>query len=411
MRPAIEVADIFRAHLAQCEAQHPLSLPQRKAANAIMNCRTAALGGHVKVCTACGLQEISYNSCRNRHCPKCQWSAKERWMDARMAELLPVTYFHVVFTLPEGLNALIMSNQERLYPLLFRTAWETLRRLSLDEKHLGAEPGMLAVLHTWGQQLAYHPHLHCVVPGGGLRPKTGEWVAGRPNFFLPVKAMSAVFRGKFLAHLEAMRKRGELGNHGGAAHLADEGEFRKWKKSLYRTPWVVYAKRPFGGPEQVIRYLGRYTHRIAIDNRRLTAFQDGRVTFAYKDYREGNAQKQMTLDGAEFVRRFLLHVLPEGMQKIRYYGILATRHRNAKLPALQKALGFTPPKPAPMAEKLAAALGRPPDACPCCGADAPPMLTVAVLAPTLPSRRAGLPFPRPRAPPHAPAACPKPQKP
>lgn len=332
-------------------------------------------------------------------------------MDARMAELLPTTYFHVVFTLPEALNAVVLSNQERLYPLLFQAAWQSLRRLALDEKHLGAEPGMLAVLHTWGQQLAFHPHLHCVVPGGGLCPKTGKWIDGRSDFFLPVKALSAVFRGKFIAGVQALRRQGSLGFHGNASALADEHNFQKWIKSLYRTPWVVYAKRPFGGPEQVIRYLGRYTHRIAIDNRRLIAFQNGRVTFAYKDYRQGNAQKQMTLDAAEFVRRFLLHVLPQGMQKIRYYGILATRNRNAKLPALQKALGFTPPKPEPVAQKLAAALGRPPDACPCCRTAAPPMLTVAILPPTLPSRRTGLSYPRPRAPPNGHTACPIPQKP
>jgi hypothetical protein len=408
VRPAIEVADIFRSHLAECAAKHPLSLPQIKAANAILNCRTAVLGGHVRVCTACGLQETSYNSCRNRHCPKCLWSAKERWMDARMTELLPVHYFHVVFTLPEGLNALILSNPERLYPLLFQSAWQTLRQLALEEKWLGAEPGMLAVLHTWGQQLAFHPHLHCVVPGGGLCPKTNVWKGCRQGFLLPVRALSAVFRGKFMAGIEVLRKEGGLGFHGDAAPLANEHEWRKWKSSLYRTPWVVYAKRPFGGPEQVIRYLGRYTHRIAIDNRRLLAFQDGRVTFAYKDYRADNAPKEMTLDGAEFVRRFLLHVLPEGMQKIRYYGILSTRHRRTKLPALQKALGFVPPAPVPMAEKLTVLLGRPPDACPCCGIAAPPMIVVATLLPTLPSRRAAAPFPLPRAPPPqtAPATLP-----
>lgn len=377
-----------------------------------MNCRTAVLGGHVKVCTSCGLQEVAYNSCRNRNCPKCLWLAKERWMDARMAELLPVTYFHVVFTLPDGLNDLILSNQGRLYPLLFQAAWQTLRCLSLDEKHLGAEPGMLAVLHTWGQQLAFHPHLHCVVPGGGLCPKTGKWVAGRRNFFLPVKALSAVFRGRFMAGLEALRKRGDLGFHGGAAPLADEKAFRSWKNSLYRTPWVVYAKRPFGGPGQVIQYLGRYTHRIAIDNRRLTAFKDGRVTFAYKDYRVKNggdgAQKEMPLDGAEFVRRFLLHVLPQGMQKIRYYGILATRRRNKNLPALQKALGLVPPKPVPMADRLAAALGRRPDSCPCCGDEAPPMIVVATLPCLLPGRKATTPFPKPRSPPVAKMSGPQP---
>ena len=399
MRPALEVADIFRSHLGAYEQAHPLSLVQRKAAHAILNCRTAALGGHVRVCETCGLEEISYNSCRNRNCPKCLWSAKERWMDARMAELLPVTCFHVVFTLPEGLNALIMSNQERLYPLLFRAAWETLRQLALDEKWLGAEPGMIAVLHTWGQQLAFHPHLHCIVPGGGLHAKSGEWIHSRKGFFIPVRVLSSVFRGKFLHQLGLMRQRGDLQYHGHAATLADDMAFRQWKSSLYRTEWVVYAKRPFGGPEMVIKYLGRYTHRIAISNQRLTAFQNGRVTFAYKDYKADNAQKEMTLDATEFIRRYLMHVLPQGFQKIRYYGILSTRNRNIKLQALQKTLDFKPPKPDTWEEKLTAALGRPPGSCPCCGAEAPPMSIVANIPPTIPSRRFPDLCPKPRAPP------------
>ncbi len=399
MRPAIEVADILRAHLQEYEQSHALSVVQRKAVNAILNCRTAALGGHVRVCQQCGLEEISYNSCRNRNCPKCLWSAKERWIDQRTAELLPVTYFHVVFTLPEGLNALIRSNQERLYALLFRAAWETLRQLSREEKWLGAEPGMIAVLHTWGQQLAFHPHLHCIVPGGGLHPTTGDWTGSKRGFFLPVKALSAVFRGKFLHQLSLLYRCGELQFHGHAAPLADEKAFAKWKTSLYRTPWVVYCKRPFGGPTQVIQYLGRYTHRIAISNQRITALQNGRVSFSYKDYRADNAQKEMTIEAAEFIRRYLLHVLPEGFRKIRYYGILSTRHRNTKLAALQKALGFTPPQPDTWEEKLTRALGRPPGSCPCCGAEAPLMVVVACIAPTLPARRATAPSPRPRAPP------------
>jgi hypothetical protein len=407
VRPALEVADILRAHLGDYEQQHPLSLVQRKAVNAIMNCRTAALGGHVRVCEQCGLEEISYNSCRNRNCPKCLWSAKERWIDQRTAELLPVTYFHVVFTLPEGLNALMMSNQERLYGLLFRAAWETLRQLSLEEKWLGAEPGMIAVLHTWGQQLAFHPHLHCIVPGGGLHPETSGWVAAKRGFFLPVKALSAVFRGKFLHQLSLLHQRGELEFHGHAAPLADEKAFRQWKTTLYRTPWVVYAKRPFGGPQQVIQYLGRYTHRIAISNQRLTKLSGGRVTFDYKDYKADGAQKEMTVEATEFIRRYLLHVLPQGFQKIRYYGILSTRHRNAKLAALQKTLGFTPPKPDTWEEKLTRALGRPPGSCPCCGADAPPMRLVASIEPTLPSRRAPVAGLWPRAPPAAATARPQ----
>jgi Putative transposase/Transposase zinc-binding domain len=407
LRPPIEVADIFRAHLKQYQQQHPMSLVQQKAAHAIINCRTAALGGHVRVCQTCGLEEISYNSCRNRHCPKCLWSAKEQWMNDRMSELLPVPYFHIVFTLPEGLNALVMSNQARLYGLLFRAAWETLHQLALEQKWLGATPGMIAVLHTWGQQLAFHPHLHCIVPGGGLHPQTQEWVGSRAGFFIPVRVLSAVFRGKFMHQLSLMHQRGELEFHGHAAALTDEKAFRRWKISLYQTPWVVYAKRPFGGPQQVVQYLGRYTHRIAISNQRLTAFQNGRVTFTYKDYKADNAQKEMTLDAAEFIRRFLMHILPEGFQKIRYYGFLSSRYRKTKLLRLQKALDFAPPQPEPWAEKFAAVMGRRPGTCPCCGDAAPPMMVTTVMAPQLTMRRNGNPYPLPRAPPQQPATtCP-----
>lgn len=366
----------------------------------MMNCRTAALGGHVRACEQCGQTEISYNSCRNRNCPKCLWSAKERWIDRRTTELLPVTYFHVVFTLPDGLNALMLSNQARLYGLLFRAAWETLRQLSLEAQWLGAEPGMIAVLHTWGQQLIFHPHLHCIVPGGGLHPENGTWVGSKRSFFLPVKALSAVFRGKFVDQLSRLYERGELEFHGSSAPLAEQKAFAKWKSGLYRTPWVVYCKRPFGGPQQVIQYLGRYTHRIAISNERLTAHQNGRVTFSYKDYKADNAQKEMTIEATEFIRRYLLHVLPEGFQKIRYYGILCTRHRNIRLAALQAILGFTPPQSDTWEEKLTRVLGRPPGACPCCGSTAL-MVVVSCMAPTLCSRRPAVPCPLPRAPPAA----------
>jgi hypothetical protein len=381
--PNFEVADIFRKHLGEYEQKYPLSLVQRKAANAIINCRTAALGGHVLVCETCGLQEISYNSCRNRNCPKCLWSAKERWIDNRTAELLPVPYFHIVFTLPEGINALMMSNQQRLYALLFRAAWETIHQLALDTKWLGAQPGMIAVLHTWGQQLVYHPHIHCIVPGGGINPISGQWVSSKSGFFIPVKVLSAVFRGKFMHQLNILRQHGELQYHGYAAALEQDKAWIKWKKTLYQTPWVVYAKKPFGGPQQVINYLGKYTHRIAISNQRIRSVKNGWVTFSYKDYRADNVEKELTLDAIEFIRRYMMHVVPHGFQKIRYYGILATRNRTTKLHTLQKTLDFVPPVSESWEEKLTRALGRQPGTCPCCGDSAPKMHVVAAIIGTI----------------------------
>ena len=362
-RPSFEVADVLRCHLDQYRLQRKVSAQQYRVAQAIIHCRTAALGGHVDACSDCGHWAISYNSCRNRHCPKCQWSAQQRWVRRRMEELLPVRYFHVVFTLPADLNALVAANEAVLYSLLFRTAWATLHQLARQARWLGAQPGMVAVLHTWGQNLSLHPHLHCIVPGGGLADDGATWVAARDGFFLPVRVLSRLFRGKFLGHLRELHRQGCLQFHGQAEPLEDPLKFRQLTAALYQTEWVVYAKRPFGGPQQVINYLGRYTHRIAISNRRILAVEDDKVTFAYKDYRQNGAKKVMTLHATEFIRRFLQHCLPPGFQKIRYYGILATRNKKTKLALLQQNLHYCPPSPEPAAEtaheKICPACGKP----------------------------------------------------
>ncbi len=344
MRPSFEVADILRDHLDGYKARYNLSLVQQKAVQAILNCRTAVLGGHVDCCTSCGhVTAISYNSCRNRHCPKCQWSAQQRWIRNRMEELLPVKYFHLVFTLPQELNALVSSNEAKLYGLLFQSVWQTLEQLCGQKEWLGAQPGMIAVLHTWGQNLSLHPHLHCIVPGGGLAADGETWVKRPDKYFLPGRVMSRLFRGKFLHRLKAMHAAGELDFFGQAAELQEQVKFRQLLRLLYKKEWVVYAKQPFGGPEQVVNYLGRYTHRIAISNRRIENIADGKVIFSYKDYRKEGQKKSMTLDAVEFIRRFLQHCLPHGFQKIRYYGILSTRNRKTKLANLQKCLDYQPP--------------------------------------------------------------------
>ena len=334
MRPVFEVADVLRAGLAKHELRHPLSEVQRKACNAILNCRTAALGGHLEACTGCGTLSVSYNSCRHRACPKCQWPAQVKWVQERMGELLNTTYFHIVFTVPHTLNPLFLSNDAALYNLLMRCAWETLDHLARQPQWLGAQTGTLAVLHTWGQKIDFHPHVHCVVPGGGVLPD-GSWKPAKRGFFIPVRVMSALFRGKFLAALKQMRQAGGLEYHGSAAALADDGAFKSLMGGLYKTGWVVYAKAPMGGPAQVLKYLGRYTHRIAISNRRILSIADGRVTFKYKDRQHNDQEKVLTLDAEEFVRRFLLHVLPAGFHKIRHYGLLAARNRRTKLLAAQ----------------------------------------------------------------------------
>ena len=332
----IELADIFRS----LDASFVNSLPtaQRRVVQDIVDCRTAALGGHIERCDQCGHQQIAYNSCRDRHCPKCQAAARAEWMQARAEELLPVSYFHVVFTLPEQLSLLALQNKRISYNLLFRAASETLLEIAADPKHLGARIGFFAVLHTWGQTLQAHPHLHCVIPGGGLSADNSQWITCRPGFFLPVKVLSRLFRGKFIAYLSDAREQGKLTYAGQLSYLAEAESFNRLLCELRQIEWVVYAKPPFGGPEQVLKYLARYTHRVAISNGRLLQFSDNEVTFNYKDYAAGNVTKKMTLDIREFARRFLLHVLPRGFVRIRYYGFLANGCRAKKLELCRRLL-------------------------------------------------------------------------
>jgi hypothetical protein len=339
-RPALEVADVLRAHGASyLDAQGPhLSRDQRRAVQELALCRTAALGGHTEQCGNCGTQRVSYNSCRNRHCPKCQAGTRAAWLEREGQTLLPVDYYHVVFTLPADLGPLALQNPRVLYNLLLRTAWETVRELASDPHYLGATVGLLAVLHTWGQTLCHHPHVHCVVTGGGLAcdvngqvEEPPRWLSCRPGFFLPVRVLSRLFRGKFLAGLRAAYDAGQVGCHGRLAALTEPAAFAAWLTPLYGQEWVVYAKPPFGGPEQVLKYLARYTHRVAISNSRLVALADGRVTFRYKDYADDHRHKTMAVAAHEFIRRFLQHVLPSGFVKIRHYGLLANRYREANL--------------------------------------------------------------------------------
>lgn len=369
MRPIFEVADVLRLYGDAYKTRYQLSWVQSKAVHAILNCRTAALGGHVDCCSSCGqVIQISYNSCRNRHCPKCQWSAQQRWMARRMEELLPVTYYHVVFTLPHQLNALVSSNEAALYNLLFVASWQTLYQLCGQTQWLGAQPGMIAVLHTWGQNLSLHPHVHCIVPGGGLAPDGHTWIHSRVSYFLPIRVLSRLFRGKFLAALQDLFHRGELNYHGQAQALQSKDAFRHCMQQLYAKEWVVYAKRPFGGPAQVVQYLGRYTHRIAISNRRIQSIDTttSKISFRCKDYRRQGATTFISLDALEFIRRFLQHCLPLGFQKIRYYGILATRNRKDKLAVLQNSLGYTPPKVETAAQVPDDDINHP-SCCPACG--------------------------------------------
>jgi hypothetical protein len=332
-RPAVEVADILRVQGQRFLERYRSSLDfqQLKAFRAIQNCRTAALGGHLDACPQCGYRAISFNSCRNRHCPKCQAQARERWLAARESELLDTHYFHVVFTVPHELNLLAQDNPRLFYHLLFTASAATLLELAADPKHLGAEIGILSILHTWGQNLLAHPHIHCVIPAGGISPDLTRWVRPRCAFFLPVKVLSRVFRGKFLAGLKRFYRRKQLQCTGPCAPLAEEKQFRQLLRRLHRQDWVVYAKPAFGGPRQVLRYLGRYTHRVAISNHRLLTFDGERVTFLWKDYAHGNQQRVMTLAATEFLRRFFLHVLPKGFVRIRHFGFLANRFRAPRL--------------------------------------------------------------------------------
>jgi len=336
---AVEVADIFRQYGHAYRKSHEMPLNQLRAMRAIEVCRTAELGGHVEQCDTCGAIRISYNSCRNRHCPKCQFLRKEKWLEKRKEDLLPVQYFHVVFTIPDELNPLALRNQRVIYNILFRSVAKTLTELSRDQKHLGAQIGFIGILHTWGQNLMDHPHIHCIVTGGGLSPDGDKWVSCRKGFFLSVRVMSRLFRGKFLDYLRKSYDSQELIFPGNISHLQESEAFREFLKGFYSQEWVVYCKPPFKCPEMVLEYLGRYTHRIAIGNHRILKIEDGKVSFLWRDYADGNRNKIMTLDAFEFIRRFLLHVLPDRFVKIRYYGLLGNRNRKAMLSKCRKFLG------------------------------------------------------------------------
>jgi len=348
-RPAVEVADIFRAHGDDFVYRQGkrLSYQQLKIMRAIVRCRTAALGGHIDVCLRCGKDwGISYNSCRDRHCPKCQAQARQRWIAARESELLPTPYFHVVFTLPEELNPLILQNEAELYNLLFRTVADTLLEVAANPKHLGAEIGFFAILHTWGQNLLHHPHIHCVVPQGGIAPDHTRWVQARySKFLLPLAVLQRVFRGKFVDGLKEAFQKKRLTFAGQIQPLSQPKCFKAFIRKLHQHQWVVYAKPPFGGPEKVLHYLGRYTHRVAISNHRLLSFNGDQVTFLWRDYARGNKQRKMTLVASEFIRRFLLHVLPKGFVRIRHFGFMANYQRSASLELCRKLLDMAPLTP------------------------------------------------------------------
>ena len=387
-RPALEVADIFRSHgPAWRQAEHGhLSLSQLKVMSVIEQCRSAALGGHVLRCESCQHQEISYNSCRNRHCPKCQAKAAQRWLEARQADLLPVEYYHVVFTLPAPIADLAYTNKAVIYRLLFEVAAETLATIAADPKHLGAQIGVTLVLHTWGSAMTHHPHVHGIVPGGGLSPDRQRWIACRRGFFLPVRVLSRLFRRRFLEALTAVHAAGQLKFFGEIAGLERPQAFARWLAPLRANEWVVYAKRPFAGPEAVLAYLSRYTHRVAISNHRLIALDEQGVTFRWKDYRaKGRTRhKTMTLAPAEFMRRFLLHVLPAGFHRIRHYGLLANAGRRENLARARELLVVALPEAAAGVSDITDAGGLPTFICPNCGTA---MIVVETLA-RMPSIRA-----------------------
>ena len=367
MRASLEVADIFRAAgpaYRTAQAGH-LSLHQRKVMSAIEHCRTAALGGHVEACTDCGHWRIAYNSCRNRHCPKCQGAAARTWLAEREADLLPVGYFHVVFTLPAVIGDIAFHNKALVYDLLFRAAAETMMTIAADPKHLGARIGITAVLHTWGSTLTHHPHVHMIVSGGGIAHDGSRWISSRPAFLLPVRVLGKLFRRLFLTRLIALHDAGRLAFFGSMAELAEKRAFLRHLSPVRKKRWVVYAKAPFAGPEAVLAYLSRYTHRVAISNSRLIGFDEAKVTFRYKDYRRNGADRQqvMTLATGEFIRRFLLHVLPHGFHRIRHYGLLASSARKTNLIRARKLLGVAPPPDDGPPEEPADT--HPP--CPCCG--------------------------------------------
>src|SRR6266581_420620 len=351
-RPPIEVADLIRtAGESFYEgSQKWLTWLHLKVLNAILRCRTAALGGHLDACSGCGHRAISFNSCRNRHCPKCQANARDRWLEARNHELLPTRYVHVVFTLPHELAPLALQNKRVIYDLLFRISAETLLEIARDPQHLGADIGFFSVLHTWNQKLELHPHVHCVVPAGGPSFDHSHWIRSHHTFFLPVKVLGRVFRGRFVAALKRAFQDGQLDFHGGLQPLAQPKTFSSWLRTLFRKDWVVYSKHPFGGPQLVLQYLGRYTHRVAVSNHRLVSFADSKVTFRWRDSAHHNEQKLLTLSLDEFLRRFLLHVLPKGFVRIRHFGFLAHRRRATLLPlCFQVLASISPPQIEPAA--------------------------------------------------------------
>lgn len=344
-RPKFEVADVFRRYGEAYRRQHgaSMSVTQWRVMSAIEVCRTAALGGHLERCDQCGFERNAFNSCRDRHCPKCQCLAKAQWIEQRQTELLDVPYFHVVFTVPEEIAAIAYQNKEVMYDILFQATAETLKTIAADPEHLGAEIGFFAVLHSWGQNLQFHPHLHCVVPGGGLSADGQRWISCRPDFFLPVRVLSHLFRRLFLQSLQHAFDSGKLEFFNALESLRDRHAFVQLVERMKKCDWVVYAKRPFAGPQQVLDYVGRYTHRVAISNNRLLNIENGRVCFEWKDYRAGGQVKTMTLSADEFIRRFLLHVLPDGFQRIRYYGFLGNRYRKQKLDQCRRLLGMPNP--------------------------------------------------------------------
>jgi hypothetical protein len=400
-RPQWEVAEVFRRYGDAYRQAHGASLSpaQRRVMSAIECCRTAALGGHLEQCDCCGHQRNVYNSCSDRHCPKCQSLARAQWLEARRAELLDTEYFHVVFTVPDQIASIAYQNQKVLYGLLFRAAAETSRTIAADPQHLGAEIGFFAVLHTWGQTLTYHPHLHCVVSGGGLSPDGTQWIGCRAGFFLPVRVLSRLFRRLFLEQLVSAFEAGQLQFFAALEPLRDRTAFFAYLAPVREAEWVVYAKRPFAGPEQVLDYVGRYSHRVALSNNRLLDIADGQVSFRYKDYRHGAQPKTMTLDAEEFIRRFLLHVLPAGFQRIRYYGFLGNRYRKEKLARCRHLLGmpaYEAQEPAKEAaavpdyrERYEALTGVSLRRCPVCHAGC--MQVIEVLAPGRRNRPVAIP--------------------
>lgn len=369
----LEVADIFRRYGDDYRERYPLSYQQRRVMRAIELCRTEALGGHLWVCDDCGAEVPLYNSCGNRHCPKCQCLDKERWLEARARDVLPVSYFHVVFTVPHTLNALFRGNPRRLYGLLFKASSETLAQIAADPRHLGARIGFLGILHTWSSTLTFHVHTHYVVPAGGLSPDGDRWIHGPERFLLPVKILSKVFRGKFLDFFEQAYRKRELALTGPLEELQHPVLFEDLIDQLYRHNWVVYAKEPFAGPEKVLQYLARYTHRVAISNDRVLAIDDDQITFRYKDYARGGAWRTMSLEPTEFIRRFLQHVLPRGFVRIRYFGLLANRSRKENLQRGRTLLRAQPPPEPAKAERetwlelVHRLTGRDPARCPRCG--------------------------------------------